>query len=273
MFPDGIAGPSYRGNVTFWANVVASDNSSQPFGGFQKLARGWANAGPFLYDGNGYPTAPALGWIVFDPAFAAGSRFREWNGSAWVASATQPATWSFDYGKFLARYPEAFADGNPTHVFMMLQANDFQNLVASPFNLAAWKARADAFIASVRAALPTAKIVLGLSPLGAEQDAWGFQYGVGQKARRYRENIQAAWRYILANYDTPAQEAAGVFVCALGLAVDPVNAFDLNPATPANIYTANTVQRTTQSQWVHPNQVGHQQMGDALAALIGATRV
>lgn len=272
MFPDGISGANYRGNVTFWSNVVATDDSSQAFGGFQKLARGWADSGPFIYDGSGYPTSPTTGWIVFDPSFAVGSRFREWNGSAWVASASQPTTWAFDFGKYLARFPEAFPEGNPTHVSILSLANDFQVTTPNAVTLAAYKARLDTIITSIRAALPSAKIIICLAPVGADQDAWAYQFGSGQTGARYAANIKTANAYVLAQYDTAAQEAAGVFVCATHATVDPRDFIKNGAAEPISIYSSQTITRTLTGQWVHMSSVQHQQMGDALAALVQATR-
>lgn len=275
MFPDGISGANYRGNVTFWSEVVTmtvGDQNKAAFDGFQKIARGWADSGPFLYNSSGYPTSPTTGWIVLDPSFAVGSRFREWNGSAWIASASQPTTWSFDFGKYLARFPEAFPEGNPTHVSILSLANDFQTTTPNAVTLSAYKARLDTMIASIRAALPSAKIIICLAPVGADQDAWAYQFGSGQTGARYAANIKTANAYVLAQYDTAAQEAAGVFVCATHATVDPRDFIKNGAAEPISIYSSQTITRTLTGQWVHMSSVQHQQMGDALAALVQAVR-
>ncbi|EJU14005.1 hypothetical protein LH128_05885 [Sphingomonas sp. LH128] len=275
LFPVGISGSDYKGNTEFWRraiNISAYPDDNYDLDGFQKLARGWADSGAYLYDANGYPTAPANGWVVYDPNLAAGSRFQTWNGSAWVAMGSQPASWAFDFGKYLVRFAAAFAGGNPTHISILLSANDFQTLTSSgtAAALPAFKANLDALIASARAALPTVKVIINVPTIGAPQDAWGLALGSGGTSEQYNQNMQASGRYLLDAYDTPTMEAAGTYVCAFGLFVDPVYGFDSQNENP-NIYaTGTTVVRY--NNWVHPNGIGHKQMGDALAALVQATR-
>jgi hypothetical protein len=275
MFPDGITGPNYRGNTQFWKkaiNIAAYPDDNYDLDGFQKVARGWADTGAFLYDVNGYPTAPQVGWVVFDPTKATGSQYQSWDGSAWTAMASPPATWSFNIGKYLARYPEVFSAGLPTHISILLSANDFQGLTtaATTAALPAFKTYLDALIASARAAVPGVKVIINVPTIGAPQNAWGIQMGSAQLAEQYDQNMQASGRYLLDAYDTQAMEDAGTYVCAFGQFVDPIYGFDSH-AEPANIYATTNV--TRHDNWVHMNDaVGHKQAGDALAALIQAHR-
>lgn len=267
MFPDGVSGANYRGNTALWKNVVAGTTG---YSSWNKIARGWADTGPFLYDANGYPTSPSTGWVVYDPLQAAGSEFQEWSGASWVAMASQPASWSFDYDKYLTRYAAAFAGGDPTHVSILLGANDFQSsITASAFTTFA--GYVDVMIASIQAAVPTVKIILCLPVPGASQDAWAIQTGTGLTAEQFRQNMQTASRYMLTEYD--GREAEDIYIAPLGAFVDPVYGFDREDEEP-NIYvTGETIKRASANSYVHPNiTVGHPQMGDALGAVVQATR-
>lgn len=275
LFPVGVSGADYRGNVEGWKRIInlgAYPAQEYDLAGFQKIARGWADTGAYLYDGNGYPTDPVAGWVVHDPALAAGSRFRIWTGSAWVAMPVQPAGWEFSVSKYLARYAAAFAAGVPTHISILMGANDFQLLTSEGTQAAlpAFKARIDQMIASARAAIPGVKVIINLPTQSAGQDAWAVQLASGQTAAQYDQNIQAAARYLLTAYDTPAVEATGIHVCAFGLTVDPVHGFKTVAERP-NIYAAD-VSILRAIDWVHPGPVGHKQAGDALAAIIQSIR-
>lgn len=283
MFPDGVAGATYRGNVVFWRNAVKTGRTEAEeynFGGFEKLARGWADSGPFIYDtATGYPLSPQVGWVVYDPAQAAGARFREWSGTAWVASAAQPSTWSFDFGKYLARFPELFSAGAPNRVGLLLGANDFQDV--DEVDSGTFIGRLQTIITAVRAAIPAVHVIIGLPTVGGPQDGFGLLKGCGQTAYGYTRNMQQLASALLATFDTASMRAGRTWIANFTGVVDPVYGFQTNAEQP-NKYSTRSVLRCPDPIHPTPNNpptagtdgegVGQFQMGDCLAGTLMAIR-
>ncbi len=283
MFPVGVAGAVYRGNVVFWRNAVKTgrtDTEEYNFGGFEKLARGWADSGSFIYDtATGYPLSPQVGWVVYDPAQAAGSRFREWSGTAWIASAAQPSTWSFDFGKYLARFPELFSAGVPNRIGLLLGANDFQD--ADEVDSGTFIGRLQTIITSVRAAIPGVHVIVGLPTVGGPQDGFGLLKGCGQTAYGYTRNMQQLASALLTTFDTAAMRAGRTWIANFTGVVDPVYGFQTNAEQP-NKYSTRSVLRCPDPIHPTPNNpptagtdgegVGQFQMGDSLAGTLMAIR-
>ena len=72
-----------------------------------------------------------------------------------------------------------------------------------------------------------------------------------------------AGKRLLEEFDNKQSE--NIFISPMIMCLDPVNGFD-HSTVKANIHSAATEIR--QSNWVHPNNSGYYQMGDALASVI-----
>jgi hypothetical protein len=234
LFPVGVAAEKYRGNVNFWKSVCFTDPDGYDFKGFQKVARGWADSGPYLYGTDGYPTAPTEGDVVVDPSFATADRFRQYVSGAWVRMATQPAV-EFNFTKYMARFAAAFPAGGPTSISLMLMTNDFFTSV-NDSNFALWKSQLDTVIASVRAWSATVPFIVQIADVGGPWAYWGGQ--ANQTKWGFDQNIRAAAIRILAAYDTPAALANKVHVTSILGAIDPVNLPDSVHPTDAG-HTTN----------------------------------
>lgn len=281
MFPTDLSAANYRGNTEFWRKVIgAARRQEEPatypavdyaydFDDFGRAARdGGAVGTAWAYDpATGYPLSPQTGWVVYDPTKASGARWQKWDGSAWVADATQSRTWAFDFGKYLTRYAWAFTGGNPTHVSIMLGTNDFQT-TAGVTDWTGFNSRLTTMVDSIKAS--GAKVALVLPPISAGQDAWAVSGVPRDTEARFRRNMQDLARLILTNWDTAANETAGVYVVQAGAMVDPESGFVYASAEAVNRYDAATV--TRQTDWVHPDLSGLQQLGDGIAAWVQATR-
>lgn len=108
-------------------------------------------------------------------------------------------------------------------------------------------------------------IIVNLPVCGAEQYAWGLR-GNGS-AKRYRLNTMLLCRALLERWD--AHEAEHVYICPMRCFLDPKDGFDTD-VYRTNPYSARLNEH--QSNWVHPNQAGYGQMGDALASLVERLR-
>ncbi|MCX6733068.1 MAG: SGNH/GDSL hydrolase family protein [Candidatus Roizmanbacteria bacterium] len=269
MFPSALASNVYLGNTQFWKHVVNADgpSSNDDFAGFEKIAMGWTGSS-YIYDTNGYPISPATGSIVYDPTLTTGTNFQRWTGSAWVTDSTQSYGWSFNFAKYLVRYSMAFPDGNPTHFSILMGANDVGSGFASNGDFATFVSNLETIITSVASAVVGIKFIINLCPVGAAQDGWAGT--TTQNSEQYRQNIQKLARYLITTYDNSTSLARNIYISDMQAFLDPVNGFDY-VSVPANIYMGTNISRVNNT--VHPNVTcGYLQMGDALAAVVQATR-
>lgn len=241
IFPVGVDAEKFWGNTNFWKNVTVTDPSGYDFAGFQRIARGWASSGGYLFDSNGYPVSPASGDVVVDPNQAAGSIWRQYNGSAWVAMSPQPAT-EFSFSKYMDRYASAFAGGAPTSISIMLATNDFfSTMTETSWNT--YKSRIDSFITSIRAWSNSVPIILIGAPSPGPATLWSTT-----SVARFdfnRRMIEYAYRMAEA-YDTPAARSNRVYLTSF----------------------LGTVADANMADYVHPASAGHTQMGVWLAGLL-----
>lgn len=123
-------------------------------------------------------------------------------------------------------------------------------------------AKLDTLIASIKAADANTKVGLMVpTPPAASQDAFGSNYAAGQTAWRDRRNILIWGRQLITKYS--GQEAGRIYVVPSNLALDTVNNYPRTAASPVNARNSSiTVQR--QSNGVHPDTSGYQQIGDAV---------
>jgi lysophospholipase L1-like esterase len=122
-------------------------------------------------------------------------------------------------------------------------------------------AKLDALIDSIKAANASTKVGLMVPTPPAGQDGFGVNYANGQTAWRDRRNILIWGRQLIAKYS--GQEASRVYVVPSNLAFDTANNYPRTGAAPVNARNSSiTVQR--QSNGVHPDTSGYQQIGDAV---------
>lgn len=229
LFPVGVPGEKFWGATEFWRKVCYDDPNGYDYQGFQRIARGWAESGPFLYNAQGYPTSPTEGDVVVDATFPEDQEFRQYVSGSWVLMSPQP-TVEFSFSKYMARYAAAFAGGPPTAISLMLSTNDwFSSLQDTAWDT--WVSRVNTLIASVRAWSATVPIIVIAAPTGGPDSQWA-----GQSVNRVDFNArmrEVATRQA-AVFDTSAMRTNHVhFVSFLG-SVAPENMADhVHPANPA----------------------------------------
>ena len=233
--------------------------------GFGRAARE-GSASTYAYDTSGYPTSPTIGWIVNDPSKS--NKFQRWSGSTWADDATAN-TWEFSYQKYLDRYAWAFPSGNPTHVSILLAANDFNaNEGADPIDFSSWIANYKIIVDSIRAVTGTKVIVL-LPTMASSQDGYGSLYNLGVLAERARRNFQTASRALIDGFDTDTYEGQNVYVALFGAGTDPIYGPALTGLTAPNKYITDStlfIRRSTDG--IHPAISAMYQSGDWLAAML-----
>lgn len=282
MFPQGIDGSRYRGNVVFWRKAVQVDQgtincSTDPaqeyaFQGFGKAAR--EGGSDYQYDVNtGYPLHPQTGWVVFDPSRDRGQQFQEWNGERWQPRAVQPSSWTFDFSKYISRNSWAFVNQPPTHVTLLLGTNDWFNHSQDPskaeVNL--WLDQYQKIIENIQGFDPHIKVVVLLPSLGSDQNGIGAAYGTRTSSQRLRRTYQQITRALLNRFDTETMTARGVFVSVFGAGIDPVLGWKTGDLEPIHKYARDhVIARTVDG--IHPSAAGLAQAGDWVAALIEALR-
>lgn len=268
VFPTNVEGNKYKGNTDFWKKVCYTDINGYDYQGYQKIARGWTGE-DYLYDANGYYINPSIGDVMVDPSKANGSKWVEWDGAKWVAMTTQPTVFEFSFSKYLQRFASAFSSGTPTHVSILLGANDFQTS-DGVVGIDTFINNLNIVINSIRAYSSTIKIIINIPTTGANQDAWGINVGCGGIQENYDRNMKLESQRLLKEFDTDISLSNNIYICPMGSVLDTVYGFDYQTEN-VNIYSTEQVKRY--NNWVHPNDsVGHKQMGDALAGLIQKIR-
>lgn len=156
----------------------------------------------------------------------------------------------------------------PDYVFIQLGVNDVFGLTSDQavidFTVTAFT-QLDSIITAIKAAMPSVKIAVASSPVGANQDAFGTSYGCGQTAWRYRRNLVTYNKQLYTYYT--GKEAQSIYVMGSGVNVDTENNF---PTGTGQVNSHNTNTVTMQTNGVHPADSGYKQIGDALFAFIKA---
>ncbi len=264
MFPTGIDGTRYKGNTRDWKNICYTDSTNPIYAGFQTIARDWKNKGPYLYDINGYYKYPLVGDVMVDPSRPKGSEWIEWTGTSWEPMVVQPTSFEFSFSKYMERFAAAYTDGAPTHVSILLGANDFGYNNALE-DLGGYIRKLNQMIASIKAYDPDIKIIL-CTPTPAPNttivtDSHKDFYD------KYDLNMKIATYYLLKTYDNAASEAQGIYIAPMHLTLDTTNGFDYRETTET--IGGNTISVIKATNGIHPNNShGQLQMGDTLAAVI-----
>ena len=237
LFPKGISGEEFYGNMDFMTRVHDPDLDS--------------------YCLDGYAAEEIREGQVF---YRSGELWRRKNGTD-VPENRRPE-WEFRFDKYLRRHNLGRAD----IVTFLLGANDMQCRYEDMEAAAVRYDNALSVMArSVRDADPDTKIVFCLPVPCAEQYAWGLR-GNGS-AGSYRLGVVHLCEQILEKYD--GREAEGLYVCHMPSNLDPIHGFPMEYGVDSRYGETSTLH---QSNWVHPNAAGYAQMGDSLAAVIEKIR-
>ncbi len=175
------------------------------------------------------------------------------------------ATSKLDFANYLSYNSLA----TPDYVFIQLGVNDVFGLTSDQavvdFTVTAF-AQLDSIIAAIKAAMPSAKIAVAASPVGANQDAFGTSYACGQTAWRYRRNLVTYNKQLYAHY--AGKEAQSIYVLGSGVGVDTENNF---PTATQKINAHNAATISAQSNGVHPDTSGYNQISDGWFPFMKAT--
>jgi lysophospholipase L1-like esterase len=122
----------------------------------------------------------------------------------------------------------------------------------------------DLLITSIKAAGAGVKVGLMIPTPPASQDGFAAAYGAGQTAWRDKRNIMLWAKTLIERYT--GQEASRIYLVPTNTALDVVNGYTLATSAPVNSRSSVMIQR--QSNGVHPDTGGYQQIGDALWAFL-----
>ena len=266
VFPTTVSGSQYKGNTLNWKKICTANPLDSAYGGLQKLARGWKDFGEYLYDANGYYKYPTFGDVMVDPSLPEGQKWVQWNGVSWQPMLLQPTDFEMNFSKYMERFSIAFAEGAPTHVSILLGANDFgtfDTLMDLPGYLTYMKQLID----SIHSYDPSIKVVICTPTLGPNQNVITEDRETYYK---YDRNIKLAAYYLLATYDNEESLSQNIYLAPLTQTLDTTNGYD---------YTRTTVEengllmtKVSPANTLHPNSYGHSLMGNALAAVLQKSR-
>ena len=245
--PPAINSTTYTfGTATYLVQEVALTGGSGTI-----IASLWSGTPPATPSGSGNLTKANTG--VGDATIAF-SNFEGVPGNPFWNAATS----KLDFANYLSYNSLA----TPDYVFIQLGVNDVFGLTSDQsvvdFTVTAF-AQLDSIIAAIKAAMPSAKIAVAASPVGANQDAFGTSYGCGQTAWRYRRNLVTYNKQLYAHY--ASKEAQSIYVLGSGVGVDTENNF---PTTVKAINSHNSKTEDAQSNGVHPDKPGYDQISDGL---------
>ncbi len=236
LFPKGVAGRDYYGDKSFIDKTREGD--------------------PNVYLYYGYDYAPLRDGQYFSQDQMLYRREGEENRLI-----SDSPEFEFD----LAKYFERFRLDTPDVFSILLGANDLQicPYEDSARRVAQYIENTKRLVDEIRRCDPAIKIVINLPVTGAEQYAWGKRLGCQGSGKMYRFNILRATEELIRTFDGRQKE--GIFLSPMHAVIDPRHGFP-HIFERANRYCDTTEER--QSNWVHPNESGYRQMGDALAAVI-----
>lgn len=264
LFPVDVEGIHYKGNTRDWKNICYLRSKNAPYDGFQKMARGWTENGDYLYDENGYYKNPSIGDVMVDPTLPENEQWVEWNGLSWSPMSIQPTTFEFNFSKYMERFAAAFPDGAPTHISILLGANDFSsydelrdiNGFIDKLNIA---------ITSIHDYDPNIKVIICTPTVAPNQKF--LTGGYDERYTKYDRNMQLATYHLLKAFDNDESVANNIFIAPLTLTLDTTNGFDYKQVE--RIIDGEPTKVTVAANGIHPNNTyGQLQMGDTLAAII-----
>lgn len=263
VFPVGVSGAQYKGNTLDWQQICYISPDNHEYKGFQKLARGWKDEGEYLYDEEGYYKYPEIGDVMCNPTLQPGTHWVEWDGTAWVTMENQQVEFEVDFSKYMERFAYAFPDGLPTHISLLMGANDFGSFDTFEGEELFLK-RYEELIISIHEYDPEIKVIVCTTTVGPHPNILSY-YAKGD--RNYDRNTRLATHYILDTFDTEENRARNVYVAPMHMTLDSYTGFDY---IEADRLVEGIVQKVTVTKnGIHPNnEVGQKQMGNTLAAVI-----
>lgn len=262
VFPSSVSGTHYKGNTANWKKIYTAHPSDTLYSGLQKMARGWKDYGPYLYDENGYFKYPAIGDVMVDPSFPEGSKWIKWNGISWSPLKVQPTHFEVNFTKYMERFADAYTSGAPTHISILLGANDF-GTYDTLMDMPGFLSYLEQFIASIHEYDPSIKIIICTPTLSPNQN---LLTGDTSSYSRYNRNMKLATYYLLKTYDNDESLSKNIYIAPMTLTLDTTNGFDYT-TTQSEIDSILTT-TVTAANSIHPNDYGNILMGNTLAAVI-----
>lgn len=266
VFPTSVSGNSYKGNTADWKKICAAKSTDTTYSGLQKIARGWQDSGPYLYDEKGYYKNPQLGDVMVDPILPEDSKWIEWNGIRWTPISPQPTEFEVNFTKYMERFKEAYPTGAPTHISILLGANDF-GTHNTLMDMPGFLDYLEQFIISIHNYDPSIKVIICTPTLAPNTN---LLTGDTSSYERYNRNMKLATYYLLKTYDNDESLARNIHIVPMTLTLDTTNGFDYK-TTKVEVDGLVTTQ-TTPKNSIHPNEFGNILMGNTLAAVIQKTR-
>lgn len=262
IFPTSVSGSHYKGNTADWKKICTANLSDTAYSGLQKMARGWKDTGDYLYDEKGYFKYPSIGDVMVDPSLPEGSKWIEWNGTSWVPLKSQPTEFEVNFTKYMERFSAAYASGAPTHLSILLGANDF-GTYDTLMDMPGFLSYLDQFIASVHAYDPSIKVIICTPTLAPNQN---LLTGDTSNYTRFNRNMKLATYYLLKTYDNDESLEKNIYIAPMTLTLDTTNGFDYT--TTQKEVNGVVTTHVTASNSIHPNDYGNVLMGNTLAAVI-----
>lgn len=233
LFPKGIDAKDYYGDPEYFETIASPDRST------------------YAYDG-------------FTPEIMAEGQYYVKDGKLWQGDKEVPGEheWEFSVKKYLERYDLP----TPDAVSVLLGANDLQMIPYEEVDEYVEKYINDTkkLIAAVKE-VGDIDVIVNMPITGADQYAWGLCQGTNGSEKQYNFAIRKAGEAIIEAFEG----MDGVYISPMLLTLDTDTAFELT-SNRMNLYNDNP--RTVQCNWVHPEERGYAQMGDALAGVIEMVR-
>ena len=264
VFPTDVSGAHYKGNTRDWKAICYTAPNDPAYNGFQKIARGWMDEGEFLYDENGYYKYPIIGDVMVDPTLPEGSQWIEWNGFDWQTMMIQPTQFEFNFTKYMDRYKAAFTNGTPTHVSILLGANEFgYNKEIAEIDL--FINRLNEMINSIQTYDPSIKIIHCTPTIAPNASL------VTASTKTFYKEYDLRVKYVasklLEAFDTDEALARQIYIAPMTLTLDATHGY--NYIEKNEIINGFTNFVTDAANSIHPsNECGQLQMGSTLAAVI-----
>lgn len=213
-------------------------------------------------DSTGTPILTSSNLVISFPSNQVGTQI---NYSAAIQISGNP----FWYGGIsFSSYLSTLNQGTPDIIIIGLGIND----VFSELTDANATARAetnltalDSLIASIKLAAPSVRIGLMCPTPPSDQNAFGVNYGLNQTQSRYKRNI-LLWSKVLINKYINKEISQKIYLVSSNLNLDTVYGYPTT-ISPVNARSP-TITETVQTDSVHPNTAGFNQLADSIYSFI-----